>query len=346
MCQDCAMVDVPGFDVVIVTYNHGETIHACLTAVSALDTRPRSVIVVDNSSDDDTLQHIEDFSDVLSIQTVKNNVNAGFAAGANSGIAKTSSEWVLLLNPDCAPQPDYCRELLLAAASHEGQARIGSMTGLIMRSQGSELLPTDTVDAAGMVVNPSGRHFDRGAGKSVHSGLLSPASVFGGTGAATLYLRSALDDVKYPDGQIFAESFFAYREDAELAWRLQWRGWSCLYWPKARASHQRGFRPERGRRGHEIINFHSVKNRFLLRWHCADLAWHLRFFPAWFVRDLLVLGACLTIERSSLPALRMAWRQRRDASARRRHVLSTGLCDSRHLRRWFRRGEWVEEVEV
>jgi GT2 family glycosyltransferase len=174
---------------------------------------------------------------------------------------------------------------------------------------------------------------------------LKPAWVFGGSGAATLYRRAALEDVKYPDGQVFAESFFAYREDAELAWRLQWRGWSCLYWPKAEAAHYRGFRPEAGRRGHDVVNFHSVKNRFLLRWHCADLGWHLHFSPSWFFRDLLVVGACFTVERSSLPALAMIWRLRRDARARRRHVLSTASTEPRRMRRWFRTGEWVEEVD-
>jgi GT2 family glycosyltransferase len=159
-----------------------------------------------------------------------------------------------------------------------------------------------------------------------------------------LYRREALDDVAFENHEVFSETFFAYREDAELAWRLQWRGWRCLFVPDAVAAHERGFRPEEGRRGHDTINRLSVRNRFLLRWHCADSGWHLRCMPWWLVRDLLVVAACLTVERSSLPALGEAWRLREDARSRRRWILGRRKVSSQRLARWFRRPGRVEEV--
>jgi hypothetical protein len=200
-------------------------------------------------------------------------------------------------------------------------------------------------------VTPSGRHLDRGAGEPDDGRFARQALVFGGTGAALLLRRSAIDDVSYPGAELLAESFFAYREDAELAWRLQWRGWHCLYVPMAVAVHQRHLRPETGRgiagaadvgtaagraRSPERINALSVRNRFLLRLHCADLGWHLRCLPWWLLRDLLVIAACLTVERSSLPALAEVWTGRRDALARRRHVLGRARVRSRQVSRWFR----------
>jgi hypothetical protein len=197
-----------------------------------------------------------------------------------------------------------------------------------------------------MVVSPSGRHLDRGAGEPDDGRYARQALVFGGTGAALLLRRCAIDDVSYPGAELLAESFFAYREDAELAWRLQWRGWHCLYVPDAVAVHQRHLRPEAGRgssraedagaRSSASINALSVRNRFLLRFHCADLGWHLRCLPWWLLRDLLVVVACLTIERRSLPALAEVWTGRRDALARRRHVLGRARVRSRQVSRWFR----------
>ena len=93
-----------------------------------------------------------------------------------------------------------------------------------------------------------------------------------------------------------------------------------------------------GRRGHHTINLHSVKNRFLLRWHCADLSWHLRCFPWWLLRDLVVVAACLSVETSSLPALGRLWRLRGDARSRRRWVLSRASASPREVGKWFRRG--------
>jgi hypothetical protein len=196
-----------------------------------------------------------------------------------------------------------------------------------------------------MVVTPSGRHLDRGAGTPDDGSFDRPAWVFGGTAASILVRREALDDVAYSDSEFFAESFFAYREDAELAWRLQLRGWRCLYAPVAVAAHRRGFRPEEGRRGHAAINRYSVRNRFLVRRHCADGWWYLRCFPWWLLRDVVVIGACLTVERSSLPALADLWRLRFDSHRRRQWVLGRRTVAPRQITRWFRRRGRVEEVE-
>jgi GT2 family glycosyltransferase len=321
------------FDVVIVAFNDSETLPACLKAVATLAPPPSRVIVVDNASEDESAA----LANRYPAEVITLDENTGFAGGMNRGIEVSTAPWVLLLNPDCAPASDFAAELFRAIHAGSRSDEIGSATGLLMRAHGDELKPTGIVDAAGIVVTPSGRHFDRGAGLPSETAPGDPAWVFGGTGAATLFRRQALNDVAYPDGQVFPESFFCYREDAELAWRLQHRSWRCLYVPAAKALHQRGFRPEEGRQGQAWINRHSVKNRFLLRVHCADLGWHLRFFPWWLIRDLLVLGACLTIETSSLAGLREAWRLRHDAVSRRRWVLSRSNASSRQVSRWFRK---------
>jgi len=303
------------------------------------------VILVDNASADDSLTVAHAWARRLPLEIVSSPENLGFAAGVNRAVERGRAPWVLLLNPDCAPRPDHVKTLLDAAASRPEATEIGSVTGKLLRARPPALTESQVVDAAGMVVTPSGRHFDRGSGQLDDGRWDRQAWVFGGTGACTLYRRAALEDVVYPDGQLMAESFFAYREDAELAWRLQWRGWRCLYVPEAVAAHRRGLQPERGRRQDPAVNALSVKNRFLLRLHCADAGWHLRCFPWWLLRDLLVVGACLTVERSSRAGLMQAWQWRPDAYRRRRWNLGRRRAPSRRLSRWFRRGGWIEDLE-
>lgn len=339
------MPDEHLYDVVVVTHGHAQTLPACLGAVAGLVPAPRSVVVVDNASGDASAEMAAAWHDRLPLEVLRRPDNSGFAAGLNQGLSRSTAPWVLSLNPDCAPRPDFVArllELMCAAPQAEG---VGAVTGRLLRGRGPGIEPEGVLDAAGMVVTPSGRHLDRGAGEPDDGRYGQAARVFGGTAAATLYRRHALEDVAYPDGQVLAESFFAYREDAELAWRLQWRGWSCLYAPLAVAIHRRGFRPEAGRRGHDLVNLHSVKNRFLLRLHCADLAWHLRCFPWWLLRDLAVVAACLSVETSSLPALRQLWRLRKDARRRRRWVLSRATAAPREVAGWFRRGGHAESLQ-
>lgn len=344
VCQDCRVEELPSYSVVIVTYNHAETLPACLEAVARLDPPPRQLLVLDNASDDGSADLAEAARAIGSSVVIRERRNTGFAAAANRGIEATDTPWVLLLNPDCAPRPEMVRHLLEAVSRQPERSRIGVAAPKLFRADGPGLGLTDRVDSAGMVVTSTGRHFDRGADQPDHDGLQHPAWVFGATGAAALYRREALVDVAFENGEVFSETFFAYREDAELAWRLQWRGWRCLFVPEARGAHGRGFRPEEGRSGHEIVNRLSVRNRFLLRWHCADLGWHLRCLPWWLLRDILVVGACLTVERTSLPALGEAWALRADAQRRRRWVLGRRQVPSRRLVRWFRRRGRVEEV--
>jgi GT2 family glycosyltransferase len=334
----------PGYGIFIITRNHAETLGACLEAVARLAPPPREVVVVDNASSDGSAELAGSFAEKLPLRTRKSPSNTGFAAAANAAISESRAPWLLSLNPDAAPRPDFVARLLAAVARHPDGASIGSATGRLLRSEDAHLSAGDVLDAAGMVVTPAGRHLDRGAGEPDDGRYRRAAWVFGGTGAATLYRRRALEDVAYPDGEVFASTFFAYREDAELAWRLQWRGWRCLYVPGSVAAHGRRFRPEGGRRGHDEINRHSVRNRFLLRWHCADLGWHLACLPWWLLRDLAVVGACLTVERSSLPALGELWRLRADAAGRRRWVLGRRTVPSRRLRRFFRKQGWTEEI--
>ena len=333
------------YSIVIVTYNHADRIPACLDAVARLDPAPVQVIVIDNDSRDDTAETVAASASSLPLELIREDRNTGFAAAANRGLTKARTPWVLLLNPDCAPRSDMAGRLFRRLSMVPEPSRVAVLTPKLVRAAGPDLEATPVLDAAGMMVTCSGRHFDRGAGAPADSGCDRSAWVFGGTGAAALYRRKALDDVAYPDGQFFAETFFAYREDAELAWRLQLRGWRCLYVPDAVGSHERGFRPEEGRRGHRDINRYSVRNRFLLRAHCADLGWHLRCLPWWFVRDLLVVGACLTVERGSLPGLLDAWRLRSDALEKRRWVLSRRTVSGQRMGRWFRKKGWVEEME-
>lgn len=346
LCQDDPVAGIEPYSLVIVTYNHADTLPACLQAVATLDPAPERLIVIDNASNDGSAGVAEAHAGRLAVEVVREDRNTGFAAAANLGIRRSDTPWVLLLNPDCAPRPDMVERLFAGLTGCPDPTRVAVLTPRLVRATGPGLAPTPVLDAAGMMVTRSGRHFDRGAGTTDDGTCGRPAWVFGGTGAAAFYRRRALDDVAYPESEFFAETFFAYREDAELAWRLQLRGWRCLYVPDATASHRRGFRPEEGRRGHRDINRFSVRNRFLLRAHCADAGWHLRCLPWWLGRDLLVVGACLTVERPSLPGLVDAWRLRADALEKRRWVLGRRTVSGRRMARWFRKQGWVEEVEI
>ena len=81
---------------------------------------------------------------------------------------------------------------------------------------------------------------------------------------------------------------------------------------------------------------HSVKNRFLLRLKNEGAWLALRNAPFELLRDLVVLFASLTIERTSLPAFAWLWRNRARVLAKRRAIQSRRKVSDRELARWFR----------
>jgi hypothetical protein len=70
----------------------------------------------------------------------------------------------------------------------------------------------------------------------------------------------------------------------------------------------------------ELANRHSVKNRFLLRINNQSGGELVRTLIPTFARDAVVLGACLTVERSSLPAFGWLWTNRRRLWEKRREI--------------------------
>jgi hypothetical protein len=94
--------------------------------------------------------------------------------------------------------------------------------------------------------------------------------------------------------------------------------------------------PQKRRELSPSINMHSFKNRFLLRIKNEGLYLALRNAPFELARDLVAIGAVLTIERSSLPAFSWLWRNRKRIFAKRREIQRRRRVSDRALAGWFR----------
>jgi GT2 family glycosyltransferase len=257
---------------------------------------------------------------------IRNDTNRGFSAAVNQAIAVARGEFVLVVNPDCYLLPEYIERLVEALRS---AGDWGSATGLLIRARGCEIEPTEEIDSAGMRMTRNGRHLDIDVRPAART------EVFGVSGAAAMFRTAFLRDVQI-DGEALDEDFFAYREDADVAWRGRLFGWRSLCEPVAVAYHVRRVTPEARRELPADVNMHSVKNRFLLRLKNQGLYLALRNAPFELFRDLVVFLAALTIERTSLPAFSWLWRNRARVLAKRREIQRRRKVSDRQLARWFR----------
>lgn len=319
--------------IVLITYDSAEYLPRCIEGVLGTSAVELELIQIDNASRDDSLGIVATLlrGSSVALRQIRNDENVGFAAAANQGIRAASSEYILLLNPDVYLEPTYV-EVVIAAL--EGDPRAGTAAGKLLQGRGARIEPTGVVDSVGIRMTRSGRHFDEGHGEPDRWLQREPFEVFGVTGAAMMMRRVFLDDVAI-DGDYFDERFFAYREDADLAWRGRIFGWTSLSVPSAVAYHVRRVTPAARGKLPSIINMHSVKNRFLLRLNNQGVPLALRHLPFQLLRDLVVVAAVLIRERSSLPALLWLWRNRRSIFARRRAIQSRRRVADSDLAEWF-----------
>jgi GT2 family glycosyltransferase len=302
--------------------------------VAALDHRPLEIVVVDCASRDSSAEVARAHAPQgIPCQVVELGENRGFAGGMNAALARTRAPFVLTLNADARPAPDFVTRLLERAAQPD--LRVGAVAGRLVRPprEGEPRI----LDACGMRLTRAWRHFDRGSGEADRGQYGRPERVFGATGAASLFRREALDDAAFEgiDGEIFDPRFHSFREDAELCFRLRERGWEVLYEPAAVAEHRRFNLPERRPAMPALVNYHSLKNRYLLRIYHQTAGNFFRTFVPTLARDLGALGWVLLRERSSWAAYGWLWRHRRKLRARRRAIQERRTVPAREIDRWF-----------
>jgi GT2 family glycosyltransferase len=313
----------------IVTHDSAPDLAGCFAAIAALDHRPLEIVVVDCASRDGSLETARAHAPAgILFQAVGLSENLGFAGGMNTALARTEAPWVLSLNADARPGPDYVTRLLECVRSHP-EVRIGALTGRLVRPSQPRHL-----DACGMVLTRNWRHLDRGSGEVDRGQWSVPERVFGATGAASLFRREALDDVAV-EGEVFDSRFHSFREDAELCFRLRERGWEVVYEPAAVCEHRRFNLPERRSAMPAAVNLHSLKNRYLLRIYHQTAGNLLRTLVPTLIRDVAALGWVLLRERSSLGAYGWLWRNRREAFRRRRIIQGRRTVAPGAIDRWF-----------
>ncbi|MBI1807862.1 MAG: glycosyltransferase [Ignavibacteria bacterium] len=224
---------------IIVNYNVRAFLENALISVrKALAGIDGEVVVVDNASDDGSVEMVEStFADVA---LIINKHNDGFAAANNLAMHECTGEYILLLNPDTIVQEDTFRTMLEFMNQHQ---EVGIAGCKILNPDGTLQLPCRrsfptpwvafTKISGLSTLFPYSRFFGK-----YNLAYLDPDQTYevdAISGSFMCARRKAIEDVGGLD-----EQFFMYGEDLDWCFRVKQAGWKIFYVHTTQIIHYKG----------------------------------------------------------------------------------------------------------
>jgi GT2 family glycosyltransferase len=224
--------------IVIVAWNAKKYVELCLQSlVDAPPRRSMEVFVVDNASADRTSEMIE--TRFPWVKLIKSPENLGFSRGNNLAIRQTTGRYVALVNPDVIVFPN-CFETL--ADFLDKNPKVGNVGPMVFNPDMTQQstcrrFPTlwnNFCSASRLEGIFKGSRFFAGEHMFYfpHDRTLSVDVI---VGCFSMIRREALDQVGLLD-----EGLFMYGDDIDWCRRARNAGWQVVFYPDARAIHDRG----------------------------------------------------------------------------------------------------------
>ena len=221
------------FSVLIVNYASWPLTLRCIASLQQTRYGDFEIIVVDND-------RVEPPELPSGVRLIRNRENVGFARAHNRGIAASSGDPVVLINPDTLVENDFF-ELLEGFVSEN--PRVGIAGPRILDSEGGlQLSARREISALSGFLGRTSlltRLFPKSSVvKSQFPAVTDqsrPTSVDWVSGACMVVRRETLRDIGPLD-----ERFFMYFEDADLCRRARAAGWLVYYLPHVEIVHQTG----------------------------------------------------------------------------------------------------------
>jgi GT2 family glycosyltransferase len=214
-----------------------EEVQQCLAAVLKSEFQDFELIYSENPhfSAPSLIDEVQRrFGDDSRVRTIRHDSNLGYAGAHNRFFFESDSELLMVLNPDAVIDPLFLRN----AIGPFSDPSVGAVTGKMLKpeasSNGERIL-----DGTGIQIYRSRNARERGQHEPDHGQYDNIQNVFGVSGTAAIYRKSALEAAKLEESEYFDTDFFAYWEDLDLSWRLRLFGFKCIYVPEAIVEHRR-----------------------------------------------------------------------------------------------------------
>lgn len=320
------------------------------------------IIIIDNCSQDDSVSFFD--NNIAEwpgkkITFVKNKDNAGFAKAHNQAMGMSQGKYVLVLNQDVVLEKSFLANIVdfmdknpdVAASTGKlwrwdfdvNKVKMGIKDEKDFYLTISE--KTSKIDTIGLEIFQNHRFTEMAGGEDEKTGNLNEnMEVFGVSGAAPVYRRKALENVKIGQ-EYFDEDFFSYKEDTDLAYRLRLAGFKAYFVANACGYHQRSASSGKNNQDADIAanrknksvfaNYYSYRNHLLLLVKNLTPKTFFWYFPyiAWYEFKKIIY--LLFFERETLKSLKDFFRLLPKALAKRKIIMSGRKVKDKEIWKWL-----------
>jgi O-antigen biosynthesis protein len=255
----------PRVTVMVLNWNGKALLASCLPPLLEQDYAGYEVVVIDNGSEDGSIDYVREQFPTAGI--LDNGENLGFSGGLNAGMRQAEGEIVVLLNNDVIVLGrDWLRQLVAPFRADKGVGITGCKLyfpdGKTLQHAGARLsYPLAFSEHFGYLEEDTGQ-YDR------------QMEVDYVTGAAVALSQEVIREVGLLD-ESFAPIYF---EEVDLCYRIRAAGYRVLYVPQAAAIHNESASFGRERERHQVT-FHRNRLRFIFK-HYDDTQILDEFVPA------------------------------------------------------------------
>lgn len=280
------MSDTHAVGAVVVNYNAEAHVPECVRSLEA-DGVAR-IVVVDNASTTPTEATLAALEPEVTVVRLARNV--GYGAGANRGVERVGTDYVLVTNADTIVEPGTTKAL---AAVLDRQPHAGAVGPGIHTTDGEVYPSARTFPSIGDALGHAflGIFFPRNRFTRRYRMLdwahADSREVDWISGACLMVRASAFDEIGG-----FDEAYFMYSEDVDLCWRLRRAGWTVWFEPAGRVVHAHG--ASTAHHPYRMIAAHHVS---LLRFAARSTTGARRVLLPVFALGLALRAAIVSLRR-------------------------------------------------
>lgn len=213
----------------ILTWNRRDDVLRCVASLDCVEYPSFVPVVVDNASQDDSVEALR--ARYPELEIIRNDRNLGYAGGNNVGIRwalARGADYVLIINSDTEVTPNLIGELVRVAESDARIAVVGSRN-VLMEDPSRLWGAYGVLDYGPFIVSTAGEGSADGPEWRV------VRDVDSAIGNGYLWRREALERVGLLD-----ETFFGYHEDLDWCTRARRMGYRVVYAGSAAIVHKGG----------------------------------------------------------------------------------------------------------